>query len=261
MAAPKKAQVNKFDAQLAALAAQSATAEENALAGGSFLSTKGGRLSYKGQMIPGDKMNIVVIDSVLENSYYDVPYEPNSPASPVCYAFGRDEKTMAPHDKAPEPECTQCKGCHKNEFGSADRGAGKACSNLRRLAFIVEGDLKDVEAADVTYLKVPVMSVKNWASYVTTLHSTLQRPPLAVVTELSVVPDDKSQFRLQFKLVAEIKDSATLTELLSKNEVEQERIAFPYQVVEREEAPAPQQKGGKAAPKKGAPGKYAGAKR
>lgn len=244
--------VNKFDAQLAALAQTSAVAEEAALGGGAFLSTKNGRLSFGGNPVPGDKMNVVIFDSILENHYYNVAFDPKSPASPVCYAFGRDEKQMAPHAKCEEPQSGACKGCPLNEFGSADKGRGKACSNVRRLALIPEGGLDDVEGAEVAYLKVPVMSVKNWANYVTQLNTGLKRPPLAVVTEVSVVPDDKSQFRVQFKLVREIKDSEQLGALMAKNALEADRIGFPYQVVgaDAEEAPKAKKASAKAQPQK-----------
>lgn len=230
--------LNKWDARLAELAQTSAVAEESAIGGGAFLSTKNARLSFGGANVPGDKMNVVIIDSILENVYYDVPFDANNPASPVCYAFGRDDKTIAPHEKSPEPQHDQCKGCPMNEFGSAERGKGKACSNVRRLALIPEAGLDDVEGTEVAYLKVPVMSVKNWAGYVNQLATTIKRPPLAMITEISVVPDDKSQFRVLFRPVAEITDPTVLGELLAKNELEQTKIGFPYQVVEREpEAP------------------------
>lgn len=250
MAPKPKNQVNKWDAQLAALAQTSAVAEESALGGGAFVSTKGGRLSFGGAPVPGDKMNVVVLDSVLENHYYDVAFDPDNPASPVCFAFGRDEKTICPHDGAPEPQHTQCKGCPLNEFGTDERGKGKACANVRRLALIPESGLEDIEGADVAYLKVPVMSVKNWAGYVTQLATTLKRPPFAVVTEVSVVPDDKSQFRVQFKFVREITDSQELGELIAKNEVVQGQIGFPYQAVESEEVKKPQRGTKKAEPAK-----------
>lgn len=256
--ASKKGQLNKYDAELAALAQSSAVAEESALGGGAFISTKGGRLSFGGAQVPGDKMNVIIIASVLENVFYNEAYDPESPSSPVCYAFGDDEKLLAPHEKATEPQHEKCKGCPQNEWGSADRGKGKACANVRRLACIPEAALDDVEGAEVAYLKVAVMSVKNWAGYVNQLATTLKRPPFAVVTELSLVPDPKSQFRIQFKLVREITDGATIGELIAKNKVERERITFPYQEVEREEKPA-KSRAAKAQPKKQAPAKKSAA--
>lgn len=254
MASPKtqpKMGVNKFDAQMAALAQQAATAEESALGGGSFISTKGGRLSFGGQYIEGDKMNVVIIDSVMDNHYYTEKYDPDNPASPVCFAFGRDDKSMAPHAAAPEPQNDKCATCPMNQFGSADVGKGKACQNTRRLALIPEGALKNIDEAEVAFMKIPVMSVKNYAGYVTELSSALKRPPLGVITEIKLVPDDKSQFRVQFKLVREIKDGAQLNDLLAKFEKVRETIGFPYQQVEREE---PKGRGGKKpAAKKPAP--------
>ncbi len=236
-----KAQLNKYDEELAAFAAQYAGMEDGSTGSLQFISTKGGRLSFNGGEIPEGRMNIVVLDHVLENQFYSDAYDANNPASPVCFAFGTSDKEMKPHEKASEPQADACHGCPMNEFGSAERGKGKACKNIRRLAIITEGDLEDIENATVAYLKVPVMSVKNWAGYVQQLGNVLKVPPFAVVTEVSIVPDPKSQFRLQFKMVEQITDKAQVKALIAKREGIQQELRTPYQVfgAAEEEAPAP----------------------
>lgn len=230
-----------WDEKLAARAAMTKK-QEASVATGSFIGMKGGVLSYMGNAVPENKLNLVIIDAIMENHIYEGKYDPNTPQSPVCYAFGRDEDEMAPHEKVETPFAEACAGCPNNEWGSADTGKGKACKNIRRLAVITEdaldGGAEAIEEADIAYMKIPVTSVKAWAGYVNQLTAT-NKPPLAFVTEVSVVPDPVSQFKVQFKVLEEIDDGALIEALLAKAEVVEQQIAFPYQVVEAPAAPAP----------------------
>lgn len=231
--------VNSYDAELAAFAAEYGSMEENAGGALPFVSFKGGRISFNGGEVPDGRFNVVVLDHVLENHFYLDAYDADNPSSPACFAFGRVDAEMAPHDNSSEPQCEGCRGCPMNEFGSADRGKGKACKNVRRLAIITEEDLDDIENATVAYMKVPVMSVKGWAGYVQQLANVMKVPPFAVITEVSIVPDAKSQFRVQFKLVEQITDKAQIKALIAKRESIQQEIVTPYQATEIEEKPAP----------------------
>lgn len=239
--APKKTgAVNKYDEELAQFAQQYATMEDGATGSLPFISTKGGRLTFNGGEVPDGRMNVIVLDHILENHYYADSYDPDNPSSPVCFAFSHGDEELVPHEKSSEPQCEQCKGCPMNEFGSAERGRGKACKNIRRLAIITEDEMEDPENATVAYLKVPVTSVKAWAGYVQQLANVMRIPPFAAVTEISIVPDAKSQFKLQFKLVEQISDKATIKELIAKRESIQQELVTPYQpmeVAEEEERP------------------------
>lgn len=243
---PKKTgAVNKYDEELAQFAQQYATMEDGATGSLPFISTKGGRLTFNGGEVPDGRMNVIVLDHILENHYYADAYDSDNPASPVCFAFSHGDEDLAPHEKSSEPQCEQCKGCPMNEFGSAERGRGKACKNIRRLAIITEDEMEDPENATVAYLKVPVTSVKAWAGYVQQLANVMRIPPFAAVTEISIVPDAKSQFKLQFKLVEQISDKATIKELIAKRESIQQELVTPYQpmeVAEEEERPRGRQK-------------------
>lgn len=250
--ASKTTAVVKWDEALAARAQMAKKAEES-VSTGSFISLKSGVMSYNGNPVPGNKLDVVVVDAILENHYFDGAYDPNTPQSPSCYAFGRDEDEMSPHEKVDEPFAEKCKGCPNNEWGSADTGRGKACKNVRRLAVIpadaLDGGADGVEEAAIAYLKVPVTSVKAWAGYVNQL-AAANKPPLAFVTEISVTPDAGSQFKVNFKAKESIEDGELIGALLAKADVVEQTIAFPYQPVE--EAPAKSARGarGKAAPAK-----------
>jgi len=214
-AAPTTA-VNKWDEELAKLAVD-AQAEETLA--GNFISTRGGRLQYGGAEIPGNKLNAVIINYVKENHYYEDRFDADNPASPVCFAFATEDGEMAPHPDSTKPQCATCSACPKNQFGSADQGKGKACKNIRRLGLITEDALEeDVSTAEVAVLKIPVTSVKNWSTYVGQVATTMKRPPFAVVTEISIVPDSKTQFKICFKPVAQITDGDALGALMGRRE-------------------------------------------
>ena len=236
-------QLNTWDDKLAAEAAAAAAIEESASSGGSFISTRGGRFAFNNADVPGNKLQVIVVDHILENHYYADMFDPDNPSSPVCFAFGRQNAEMQPHEDSGMPQCTQCTGCPLNEFGSAAMGRGKACKNIRRLALITQDGLEDVDAAMVSYLKIPVTSTKAWSVYVSQLATVLKRPPFAVVTEISIVPDPKTQFRLNFKVLEQLTDETVLQALITKRTAIESELFHPYQKSNTEEEPKAQPQG------------------
>lgn len=212
---------------------------EDSVSIGQFMSIKGGILAFQGTPVPGNKLRCVVLEAILENTYYEGEYDQDNPSSPVCFAFGRVEEEMAPHDKAPKPQHEGCASCEWNKFGTAEKGRGKACKNSRRMAIMhadsLDGDLKD---AQVAFLKIPPTSLPSWAQYVKQLNTQLGRPPYAVITELSVVGDPRSQFKVTFTLVEVIKDKKLLGAVYAKHQEVADGIDFPYQPMEAAPKPA-----------------------
>ena len=236
--APKKSTaIVAWDEQMAKYATQSAAIADSIGTGGKFISFKGGKITFDGGEVPGAKMNCVILDHILENALYEGKYDSKNPSSPVCFAFGTDQKDMAPHADCTDPKSEKCKGCEFNEWGTADTGKGKACKNIVRLALVAESDLEELESAELAYARVPVTSTKSWAGYVKQLESMLHLPPFAVVTELSVIEDDGDQFHICFKLAEKI-DPEHGEALIAKHEAAHEAIDFPYQAAEEKPAPA-----------------------
>jgi hypothetical protein len=62
------------------------TAETEKPTGG-FISFKSGRLNIGDTVMPGDKIDCVIVDYLLHNKYYDTPYNANKQTPPACYAF------------------------------------------------------------------------------------------------------------------------------------------------------------------------------
>lgn len=253
----------KWDEELAKQAEIAAGMEANT-GGGQFFSTKGGILSWQDAPLPGNQMAVIVLDSILENVYYEGRYDPDVPQGPICFAFGRDEKTMQPHQiviDAGNQQCGasgQCAGCEMNKFGSAETGRGKACRNTRRLAMIPAGtfnaagklelieDEEHYETTAVGFMKLPVTSVKGYASFVKQVAGALRRPPFGIVTKVKVVPDPKSQFKVVFEPIMNVPDEL-MGAIMKRHEEAKSTIDFPYQPNDEENAPP--KRGSRAAQK------------
>jgi hypothetical protein len=240
--------------RLAQDAAQAVEQEAN-VGTGSMITFKAGVMTYQGNDIAGNEMPVVVIDSVLEHDYYgNQPFDPDNPVIPVCFAFGRDDKQMAPHEASEEPQNETCKGCQWLEWKSAtDRQTGKprkgkACQQRRKLMMVPEDVLKGgpeaIAKSEVAFAKLPVTSVRAWAAYVKTLAATYKRPPYAFVTMLSVVPDKDDQFHITFNMEATIENPAILQALVEKAASHSEELTRAYERQSVEEQAPPPRRGG-----------------
>jgi len=242
-----KAVVN-WEEQMAREADIAAAMEANS-GGGQFFGLRGGVLTWQDTPVADNQMAVVIVDSIFENVYYAGKYDPDAPQAPSCFAFGRDEKTLAPHEIAVDKQHATCEGCPMNEWASADVGRGKACRNTRRLALLPAGtfkrdgsfepitDLEHFETAGVGFMKLPVTSIKGYATFVKQLATTLRRPPAGIVTKIKVVPDAKTQFRILFEPLVTLPDDIIPTIFKRREEVSA-IIDFPYQPNDEErEAP------------------------
>lgn len=260
MAAPKKNLPMKWEEELAKEAEVAAGMEEGTSTG-QFFSMKSGVLSFNGSPMANNQMAVIILDSVLENVYYQGEYDPDTPSGPSCFAFGRDEKTMEPHKivvEAGSQMAPQCHGCECNEWGSADKGKGKACRNTRRLAMISAGTMdangkfkleeEDVIAASaLAYMKLPVTSVKGYAAFVKQVSGALRRPPFGIATRVTVMADPKTQFKVTFEPIMSLPDEV-MAAVMARHKEAMAVIEFPYQL--QEGAPPPPPKKAKPKPRK-----------
>ena len=247
MAIAKKAttttQVNTWEKELTEQAQAAAEQEKNTVVR-QFLSFRGG-ISLNGQQMPNNEVAVIILDGIMENVYYSGRFDKDNPAPPACFAFGRDEQAMQPHELSGKPQCEQCKDCPQNAWKSAikedgTQGKGKACRNTRRLALIVAGsflngqfqqvaDLEHFESAKIVYAKLPVTSVKAYAGYVKAVASMdLPRPPHAVFTRLRWVPDGKNQFAIQFEALSIVPNNL-MQIIMDRHAEAMGEIEFPYQ--------------------------------
>jgi hypothetical protein len=249
--------VANWDEQLAKEAEAAAAMEAN-VGGGQFFSVRGGILTWNDAPLPNNEMAVIIVDGIMENIYYEEEYDPDNPAPPTCFAFGRDEKTMEPHlivKEAGQAVSDLCATCEMNEWGTADKGRGKACRNTRRLAMIPAGTLtadgkldlfdqiEHFESTPLAYMKLSVTSVKGYANFVKQVAQTLRRPPYGIITKVKVVPDPKNQFAILFEPMTNVPDDL-MGAIIARNQEAKSVIEFPYQLDTEE-----------AAPKRGARGK------
>jgi hypothetical protein len=214
-----------FEDQLAALASESLKAEQSSSL--TFLSTQGGVLKYRGDAVAGNALPCVILAAPVERLYYSTRFDPTKIVPPDCVAIGVNAAEMGPPDTVEKKQSDKCSTCPKNEWGSSTNGGkGKACRETRRLLLIPADSISSVDAiqtAEVAALRPPVTSLRNYANYVQTIAATLKRPPLAVITEISVSPDPKTQFKVNFKMLKAIEDAEIIGALLNRSKSEIDR--------------------------------------
>lgn len=129
-------------------------------------------------------IDVVIIDFVSKNSFYEGKYDPKNPAPPACFAIGKNIKDMVPSKNSPEPQAKSCAECPMNQFGSD--GNGKACKNSRVMAVVGPDDV----AADdeILILEASPTAIKRFDAYVGTVAKLFEMPPIGVVTSVSFDP-------------------------------------------------------------------------
>ena len=229
--------------------------QEASVQTGRFISFAGGQMTYNGEDIEGNELSCVVLDAVLENAYYPGAYDPDNRQPPVCFSFGRDAKTMVPHPDSVAPQHTDCETCKWNKFETADTGGGKACKNIRRLILLPEDSLahaptsrEGVLHCDAALAKLPVTSVKAWASYIRSVSVLSQKPVTHVVTKIVEKPDKKTTFKLSFHHEGDIESPVLLEALLMRREAEQDTLLAPYSAGHDAEDEGPAQQTAAPAP-------------
>lgn len=259
----------KWDEELAKYADQSAAAEANAGTGLRSFSLRAGVLSIDDNPMPNNEMAVIVLDHIFENTFYLEEYDPDNPTPPSAYALGRDEAELRWHeDSIPELEDGEkiagelCSESSINQWGSADKGRGKACRNLRRLLMIPAGTINkktgEFEMIDdeehyatvkPAFMKLPPTSTTNWSNYVKQLAGSLRKPPFVIATRIKVVPDQKSQFKVTFEALEEMPEEL-FNVLLKRHKEAEQLIMQPYDMSERDEPrEKPQRRGAKPAKK------------
>lgn len=269
--------VANYDEELARLAGQSATLTQET-GGGRFFSTRAGVLQFDDTPMPGNQACVIVAAWCLENVYYEGAFDPDNRTPPTCFAFCKDpdaKDEMGPPEIVDKEDVFErqselCSDCPQNEWGSSEKGRGKACSNRRRLALLPAGVYKsagrnggfELELVDDVdhftnvepgFLKIPVMSGKGFDNYVKDVAEQFKRPLFAVYTRVYLTPDPKSQFKVNFELIEPVEDNAVLGALLARYRKLHDEIDFPYTPFTEDDEP--QQQGRSAASSKKLTGK------
>jgi hypothetical protein len=212
--------------------------------GGVSVSFGHGTITVGGSIVKSGRLECVVLGSCALNKWYKTQYNPDDRQPPDCYALAviSDDPEMRPHPQATDKQSEDCTSCDKNVFGSANTGRGKACGNTIRLGLFTAEDASDAEsiaAAELATAGVSPTNRKYYSEYVDLLMDEHGRPPWAVVTEIQSHHDDKTQIRLEFRMVSLIEDDDVLQALEKRFLKVQEKLQQPFSApIDRKAAPA-----------------------
>lgn len=135
-------------------------------------------------------MNVVVVDFVSVNKFFDRPYKDGEIVPPACFSINLAPTGMVPSANSPDKQSEACDGCPNNEFGS--KGDGKACGNHRLLAIVAGlGDLASDPKAPMWLLEVSPTGLKHFDAYAERVRTQNGRPLYGVVTEIFFDPSSE----------------------------------------------------------------------
>lgn len=132
-------------------------------------------------------IDLVIVDFMYMNAFYTTAYDRNTITPPACFALNPSDRGMIPSDNSPEAQAGSCTGCPKNEFGSASKGKGKACSNSVLLA-VLPADFMDDPEQPLMILKVSATGLRPFNGYVSSLATSLRTAPWGVTTTVGFDP-------------------------------------------------------------------------
>ena len=192
---------------------------------GNFISFRQGSPSLGGVKLP-NPLPLVILAYGYERAYYSKPFQPDVMATPDCYSY--DGET--PHEKAKVPQSDACKGCRFDEFGSAQNGKGKGCKEGAKFAAIHADALESPEkiaAATIVQGRLSVLNSKGFRSYVGYFEESGQ-PIWSGVSVLTVTPDAKSQYAVEFSSTVADLDDNDLDALAARVDEADKLMAQPY---------------------------------
>lgn len=131
-----------------------------------------------------DELDLVIVDFISLNTFYQGAYDPKNIQPPVCFALGDIPTQMVPSDNSPLKQNEACGSCPMNAFGSA--GDGKACKNQRRLAVLPPGGTEDDE---MWTLDVSPTGLKSFDGYVRSAASKHAVLPVGLITKVTFDPN------------------------------------------------------------------------
>lgn len=136
-----------------------------------------------------DTREVIVLDFLTANLFYDRIFDPKNPTPPACFAISITPEGGIPSDKSPVVQADDCASCPQNQWESGPRGTGKACKNTRRVAVIFPEDLEKGEDA-IMIMTVAPTSLRAFDGYVNKL-AREEVLPCMVTTNLSLDPDSE----------------------------------------------------------------------
>ena len=147
-----------------------------------------------------DYLDVVIVDFVYYNTYYEGAYDENNIVPPDCFSLNLEPTGAIPSENSPNKQDEACNGCWANQFKSA--GKGKACGNNILVAFLPTDATEDTP---FVLIRVSPTALKGFGAHLTSLarHGMM---PYEVVSHIECDPN-VSYARLTFDTSSHLKDS------------------------------------------------------
>ena len=126
----------------------------------------------------------VILDQHPANAWWEPSEEEIGDKVRVPNCFSQDG--ISPMEGSDMPQADKCNGCPQNEYGTAEKGEGKACKNMKRFMVLQEGSLFPRR------LTIPPSSLKSADLYMTSLVDR-GLPYRCVVTEFKLLEHSKGE--------------------------------------------------------------------
>lgn len=166
-----------------------------------------------------EELEVVMVDFVSSNLFYDRPYDSKNPGPPACFAIGPEPMNLVPSKNSPAIQSNTCKECPNNKFGS--HGDGKACKNTRLVAVVPYESLA-MGDPQLWVASIPPTSVRFLDAYVQTLSVKHKTTPIGVKTLFSLEP--KAEYASpRFKVIAPL-DEEDLKTAMSLRDTARARL-------------------------------------
>lgn len=135
-------------------------------------------------------MKAIILAFNTHHTFYEGEYKKGEVSPIVCAALGDVPTTLVPYSSIESPQCGDCASCWANEFGS--KGAGKACKQVRVIAFIAEDAEGNIDPqGPINIMQTNVTANKVFDAYVKSVASIYQTPVVGVVTSLGIDASEK----------------------------------------------------------------------
>lgn len=151
--------------------------------------TQAKQIKFPDGTMSAGPFEVVILDFVSANTYYQGAFNRDDVAPPDCFALGEEPSLLVASDSSPHKQSDTCSACPKNQFGSAMSGNGKACKNSRLLAVVPPDFGPDTP---IWLLSVSPTAIRAFDAYVGSVASSFNAPPIRVITTIGF--DPKSEF-------------------------------------------------------------------
>ena len=64
----------------------------------------------------GEELEVVVVDFVSSNLFYDGPFDRDNPQPPGCFAIGVEPSLLVPSPNSPNKQAETCSACPNNQL-------------------------------------------------------------------------------------------------------------------------------------------------